>query len=54
VTSIETSNINSSLVDRDFILHQADDTSIFRNAKSTLDHTNERNPRKNSKSLIDD
>jgi hypothetical protein len=55
VMSIETSAINNSLLERDFILHEVDDaSSIFRNAKTTLDQTNERNPRKNSKSMLDD
>jgi len=56
MASIEMSAINSSLLDRDFVLNDNDDSiSIFRNARAALDHANRQvNSRKKSQSLLDE
>jgi len=56
MASIEMSAINSSLLDRDFVLNDNDDSiSIFRNARAALDHANRQgNTRKKSQSLLDE
>lgn len=50
------SAINSSLLDRDFVMNDNDDSiSIFRNARAALDNANRQaNNRKKSQSVLDE
>lgn len=55
MASIEMSAINSSLLDREFVLNEGDDSvSIFRNAKTALDFANKQRSRKKSQSVLED